>query len=418
MGERVKQEYRCNMRVLTINSVYNSGSTGKIAAAIHKGLLERGHISSIAYGRGEVVNDPGVYHIGWDWEVKLHVLHTRLFGTVGHGSILGTIQLLKYMDKFKPDVVHFHNIHGYFVNVYMLVDYIRQKEIPVVWTLHDDWAFTGRCGYFYECERWKRGCGDCPNLAEYPSTLFLDRSAGEWKRKRKAFCSIQRLVLTPPSQWLADDVRRSFLGDKWIEVVPNGIDTQDTFYPRDRNELRQKIGISQTQPVVLAVAPDFTNERKGGKYVIELANAVEKDNIKVLIVGWKGDTNSLPPNVIALPPTQNQHELAECYSAADVFVITSRGENFPTVVLESLACGTPVVGFKVGGIPEQANGHCGITVTPGDVVELRKGVLRVLSKRDSFVRKSCRKTAVEKYSNQVMIEKYISIYRELLKYRN
>ncbi|HEK86159.1 MAG TPA: glycosyltransferase [Candidatus Aminicenantes bacterium] len=402
------------MRILTINSVYNSGSTGKIIAAIHKGLLERRYVSSIAYGRGQVVNEPGVYRIGWDWEVRLHALHTRLLGTVGHGSILGTRRLMKYMDEFKPDVIHLHNIHGYFVNVYMLIDYIRQKKIPVVWTLHDNWVFTGRCGYFYECERWKSGCGDCPNLAEYPATLFFDRSASEWKRKREAFCSILGLVLTSPSQWLADDVRLSFLGDKWIEVVPNGIDTQNTFYPRDRNVVRQKLGIPQTQPVVLAVALDFTNERKGGKYVIELAKALERDNIKILIVGWIGNANNLPPNVIVLPPTRNQHELAEFYSAADVFVITSRGENFPTVVLESLACGTPVVGFRVGGIPEQVKEHCGITVAPGQIGELREAVLYILSNRNTFARELCRKTAVEKYSNEVMIEKYIGIYRRLL----
>lgn len=401
------------MKILLINSVYNYGSTGKIVAAIHKGLLERSYVSSVAYGRGQVVYEPGVYRIGWNWEFKLHAIHTRLFGTVGHGSIFGTKKLLKYLDHFKPQVIHLHNIHGYFVNVYMLIDYIRKKDIPVVWTLHDDWAFTGRCGYFYECNKWKSGCGNCPNLYEYPSTFFFDRSADEWKNKRKAFSSLPQLVLTPPSQWLADDVRRSFLSDKFIEVVPNGIDTQNTFYPRDRNVLRQRIGISQTQPVVLTVAPDFTNERKGGNYIIELAKEVEKDNIRVLIIGWKSDTNNLPQNVIALPPTQNQHELAECYSAADVFVITSRSENFPTVVLESLACGTPVVGFKVGGIPEQIKGGCGITIEPGEVGDLRKGVHHILSNSNYFSRDYCRETAVEKYSSQVMIEKYISIYMKL-----
>lgn len=402
------------MRILSINSVYSFGSTGKIATAIHKGLLERGFISSVAYGRGQVIYEPNLYRIGWAWEVNLHALHTRIFGTVGHGSYFGTKKLLNYISKFKPDVIHLHNIHAYYINVYLLFDYIRRNDIPVVWTLHDDWPFTGRCAYFYECEKWKSGCGGCPKLSEYPKTIFIDRSAGEWKRKQKAFYTIPRLVLTPPSQWLANDLQSSFLGNKQIKVVPNAIDTETIFYPRERNILRRKLGISSTQHVVLAVAPDFNNERKGGKYILELAKAVEIDNLKILIVGWKGDNNNLPANVIAIPPTKNQNELAEYYSSADVFVITSIAENFPTVVLESLACGTPVVGFKVGGIPEQIKEHCGIVVTPKDVGELRKGVLNVISNPSSFARECCRKTAVEDYSSSVMVERYVSIYRELM----
>ena len=401
------------MRVLQINTVFNRASTGKIAAVIQSGLLAGGHESAVAYGRYPI-QGPNLYRIGWGWEVYLHVLQARLTGLSGCSSVLGTTLLKRYISAFKPDVVHLHNIHGYYVHCYNLLEHLKRENIPVVWTLHDCWPFTGHCAYYEDCEKWICGCGDCPKIKTYPNSWFFDRSAEEYEQKKRSINALSKLILVTPSGWLASAVRRSFLQEKPVRVIYNGIDTKKIFYPRDRIEARRKLGISSGNSVLLALSDDFTEIRKGAKYIIELAKLLLGKKVSIVMVGVKGQCEGLPANVIALPATNNQDELAEYYSAADVFCITSVSDNFPTVVLEAAACGAPTIGFQVGGIPEQLSLGIGECVPPFDILALHNAAMGVFDNPSKYSREACRALAVKHFDRTVMLNNYISLYREAM----
>lgn len=405
------------MRILAINTVYNRASTGKIAAILHADLRARGHESMVAYGRFPVDSE-STYRIGWTWETYLHVMQSRLLGVTGRGSVLGTVRLKRFISAFRPEVIHLHNTHGYYVHFYQLLDHIRREKIPVIWTLHDNWPLTGQCCFFNECNKWQTGCGDCPQLRDYPRSWFLDRTHSEWKHKTEAIAALADLTLVTPSGWLADQVRHSSLRNRPVKVIYNGIDTEKTFFPRDRNAIHARLKIPEGNSVVLSVSDDFSVARKGASHVLEMARHFCGRKISVLIVGWNKSNAGLPPNVIALPPTTDQAELAAFYSAADVFCITSLSDNFPTVVLEAAACGTPVVGFDVGGIPEQLAHGIGACVPRQDDVELAKTVLAVLTAPAKFDRATCRQIALRSFDQKVMLQNYLALYKEITERTN
>jgi glycosyltransferase involved in cell wall biosynthesis len=286
------------MKILQINYVCKSGSTGKIAYDLHTYLCAAGHESAIIYGRGALVDDADCLRFAPVWEVYAHAALTRLTGWTGCFSPVATRKLLRFIDKFAPDVVHIHELLAYFVNIAPLMAYLKKQNIKTIWTFHSEFMYTGKCGLAYNCEKWQKECGNCPNVRNYPSSLWFDHTKAMFRAKRRLFEDFQRLTIVTPSEWLAGRVRQSFLRDKNIIVIPNGIDT-NVFNLRITSALRTKYG---AQKAVVHVTANFEDKRKGGSFVLELARRMP--DVPFFIVGNKKPVPNLPPNVCAVGRTE------------------------------------------------------------------------------------------------------------------
>ncbi len=334
------------MKVLLANVCCKEGSTGKIVYDLYHGLRKDGHEAVIAYGRGRKINEPGIHRVGIPAETYIHAGLTRLTGYTGCFSPISTRRMIRLIDEFRPDVINLHEMHAYFMNIRPLVRHIRKKGIPTVWTFHCEEMYTGKCGHAYNCTRYKDGCGKCPAVHDYPKSLWLDQTHKIWQRNKDLFDGWDVTIVTP-SQWLADRVKGSFLADKRIEVIHNGIDTEHIFYPHDATTLREQYGLTGKK-VVLAVMPNIHDERKGGPVVLALAT--QMPDLQFVIVG-ADETENYSDNVLLVKRMQDQQELATWYSLADVFLLTSQKETFSMTCAEALCCGAPVAGLE-SGAPE------------------------------------------------------------------
>lgn len=363
------------MKYLFINSVYGLRSTGKLVAQQCHRLQAQGHSCLAAYGR-QTAQDPAVQRlpIGSGMDQKLHWLLTRCFDRQGFCSGRATRKFLKAVDAYGPDVIWLHNLHGYYIQVELLFDYLRQHpEIQVYWTLHDCWAFTGHCAYFTyaRCEKWKTGCGHCKNGKGYPRTLGPARGKRNYRRKKAAFTGLKSLTLITPSRWLASLTRESFLREYPVQVVPNTVDPT-VFYPGESRIRPRRAGGERR--VILGVAVGW-EETKGFPDMLELRELLP-EQYQMVLVGVTGrQKRRLPPGIIGITATGNQQELAELYRAADVFVNPTHQDNYPTVNLEAKACGTPVVTYDVGGSPESVPAEN--VVPEGDVPALARRITAI-----------------------------------------
>jgi len=390
-----------------------SGSTGKIVYELYTRTVAEGHEAAVCYGRGAKVEERNIFKFGLDWETKLHALLTRLTGYTGCFSPLSTKRLISFIDSFQPDIIHLHEPHAYFLNLKPFFEYLGEKKIPLVYTFHCEFAYTGKCGYSYDCDRFETGCGSCPRLRDYPKTLGPDRTAAMYKEKKKLL-ERQNMLIVCPSRWLAERSKRSFLKSFDTRVIKNGIDTENIFYPRSKDEYAHLLKLHgiENEKIVLAVAPSFTTDkRKGAEYVLRLARRMTGHNVRFILIGVDAEIEDKPENVIALGRTENQQELAEYYSMADCFVICSEMENLPTTCLEAVCCGTPVVGFDAGGTAETAPEPIGLFGPYGDMEALEKNLLTML---DSTPAHSEFEKLREKYSSAHMYREYSKLYKEIL----
>ena len=392
------------MKILLIDVHYKNSSTGKIVYDLYSSLRKKGETVSVCYGRGPLSQEPDVYKFGLDWETNIHGALARLTGYNGCFSFFSTRQLLNYLDQFQPDLIHIHELHAYFVNLNSLIQYIKKKRIPVVWTFHCEYMYTGKCGYAYECEGFLKECGNCPSVRDYPKSLWFDRTKKMFRMKKELLRDLNFTIVTP-SQWLADRVKMSYLNEKPLKVIHNGIDTESTFYPRNSEETNYlKVCNSlDDRPIVLSVAPDIMNERKGGKEILKVAEIMK--DLQFVLVGT-GETKKFSDNVLLIHRTKNQDELARWYSLADLFLICSKKENFPTTCIESLCCGTPIVGIDAGGTKETAPYPYGKFVKFNTL--LPKEIENQLNAK--IPRDAIREKAVELFSKEVMCDSYEKLY--------
>ncbi len=398
-----------SMKITLIDVNYKSGSTGKIVFDLKGGLENEGHEVFVCYGRGPVCSEDKVVRFSTKVEVYFHAFMTRITGLTGFYSFFSTRKLLRAIKKNGPDIVHIHELHGYFVNIGPIMNYLKMKQIKTIWTFHCEFMYTGRCGYSYKCNRWKEHCGNCPQLSEYPATYFFDFSRFMKRQKEKWFESFSNLKIVTPSNWLAHRVKQSFLKDKPISVVYNGIDVVNTFYPRSVGiNTKIKYDIPEEARIVLSVAPGIMSDRKGGEYVVQIAKQMIEENVFFVMVGVDDLTKSFPKNIIPISRTENQNELAELYSLADIFLLTSMKETFSLVCAESLACGTKVVGFDSGAPTEIAPDGYGKFVPHGDINSLIE-LIREALVEDKEIQK-CRDFAVKNYSKERMYEEYKKLY--------
>ena len=339
------------MKYLFINVVAGSGSTGRIAAEQCRKLQEQGYECILAYGRWES-NCEGVktHRIGTSLDYRVHGLLTRLFDFHGFGSKRATREFLRWVKEYDPDVIWLHNIHGYYLNIELLFEYLKTCGKTIRWTLHDCWVFTGHCSHFsyVGCEQWKTECSKCVQLKEYPKCMGLSNVRRNFARKKLAFTNVPNLTLITPCCWLADQVRQSFLRDYPVEVEYNKIDT--TVFQPTQSDFREKYGL-QNKTVLLGVASKWS-ERKGLQDQLALIESLG-DTYRLVLVGVsEEEKKGFPAKVLGILRTENARQLAEIYTAADYLINTSYEETYPTVNLEAQACGTHVMAYDVGGTKE------------------------------------------------------------------
>ena len=355
------------MRLLIINSVCGIKSTGRIALDIAKEYESTGYEVKIAYGRENVPPEAKKYaiRIGTEWDVRIHGIKSRLFDAHGLGSKRATKTFLKWADSFNPDILWLHNIHGYYINYELLFDWIKSRpEMEVKWTLHDCWAFTGHCAHFIAsgCDKWEEQCEDCPSLKEYPKSFLFDNSKDNYKRKQAAFTGVNRLTIITPSEWLKNCVKASFLKDYEVAVKKNEIDMA-IFKPTPSN-FKSEHGIADKK-MLLGVASTWS-EKKGLKDFYKLNELLPDDFVIVLVGLTAKQISVLPKGMIGIEKTNSKSELAEIYSAADIFLNLSYEETYPTVNLEAQACGTRVIAYDVGGTKETLK-TSGLLISPGNI---------------------------------------------------
>ena len=344
------------MKVLMINSVCGVGSTGRICTDIADMLIAQGHECKIAYGRKIVPEKYKdiAYRIGSDFGVKVNGVKARLFDNEGFNARSATKKLIKWIKHYNPDVIHLHNLHGYYLNVKLLFNYLKTCGKKVVWTLHDCWSFTGHCTHFQvpHCDKWQTECGKCIRSKDYPKAIF-SHAKRNFKRKKQIFCGVPNLTIVTPSKWLAELVKQSFLKEYPVQVINNGIDL--TVFKPTASDFREKYGL-QNKKVILGVA-NVWEKRKGFDDFLELAKLIS-DDYRIVLVGVTDEQlKKLPPNVIGIKRTNSATELAQIYTAADVLFNPTYEDNYPTVNLEAQACGTPVITYPTGGsvesVPEE-----------------------------------------------------------------
>lgn len=367
------------MNVLQLNVVCGIRSTGRICAMLSDALEARGDQCNIAYGRFHV---PPAYKdvavkIGSRADSVLHGLKSRLWDGTGFGSRRATQRFVQWLRENPPDVIHLHNLHGYYLHLGVLVSYLKECGKPIIWTLHDCWPMTGHCTYFEQsgCDKWRTQCDNCPQQSEYPAS-WMDRSAQNFLKKRALLAAVPRMTLVTPSHWLAECVRDSFLREYPLRVIPNGVDLH-RWKPCD-STFRSSHGL-QDRTIVLSVASVW-DARKNAEDLFQLADMLGAKYQVVMVGQYAGN---VPKNVIHITHTDSARALAELYTAADVLVNPTLEDNFPTVNLEALACGTPVITYKTGGSPETIDETCGVVVaerTPAalaDAVRAHRGAWSV-----------------------------------------
>lgn len=394
------------MKVLQINTFGNL-STGKIAVDIYRTLRAHGSEGAVAFARNEVPGDVPSFKIGNPLSVYTDGVFTRLTDKAGHYSKGATEKLIKQIKEYDPDIIHLHNLHGYYINVPVLFDYLKDAGKPVVWTLHDCWAYTGHCCYYSMagCEKWKtHGCSKCPQKKAYPASIFKDNSSKNFSEKNQMFHSVKNLHLVCVSKWLDNELKASFLKDIPSIVIYNGIDTS-VFKPSSGN-FRIKYNVGDKR-IVLGVASTW-DTRKGLADFIELSKILD-ERYKIVLVGLNDKQKaSLPDNMIGIGRTDGPKELAEIYSASNVLFNASVEETFGLPNVESLACGTPVVAYNCTGIPETMTENDGYIVEPHDLknVALKIGEICDAGKRievSSF-----------RFPKDKTYEAYMKLYEELV----
>lgn len=405
-------------KLLQINPVLRTNtSTGRIMQEIGELAIANGWESHIAYSYGRDGLKPcrsRLVPVGNKIDVALHGLYTRLTDRHGLASRRATRAFIRKVEEIRPDVVHIHNIHGYFLNYRLLFDYLSSAGIPVVWTVHDCWLYTGHCYYYTYagCDKWQTGCGSCPQRKKFPASWFVDRSAQNFRDKRDAFTSVppSRLTIVPVSEWIRGEMRRSFFRDYPFRVIHNGINT-DVFRPSSPAEAKRRYAL-EGKHIYLGVAALWHPE-KGVDDFLRLAAMLSDDEVIVMIGVDEKLQKRLPENIVGIRRTENVRQMAELYSAADAFVNPTWQDNYPTVNLEAIACGTPVVTYRTGGSVEAVTAETGVVVERGDVDGLLRAVRAIRQRGKEAYVSPCRDYALAHFRKEDRYADYIRLYEDL-----
>lgn len=400
------------MKILQINCVYPQGATGKLTADIHHRLLADGHESMVLYSRGKQNVEPHTRRVSSTLEGKVNHLISMLTGYVYGGCGLQTRKIIRQIEGYRPDVVHLQCINGYFVNVYRLIRYLNEHQIPTVLTLHADFMFTANCGSAFDCDRWQKGCGHCPRLKQATHSLFFDKTHQSFLKMKHAFEGFgDKIRVVGVSEFVSKRAKQSpVMKDLTVTTLRNGVDTE-IFNPLARRDIRGTLGLAPDEKMVLWVTSLFTHE-KGKDYFFELADRMKNSRYRFVVVG-ADKPKAYEGDVIFAGYITDRHLLASYHSAADVMLCCSRQESLPTVCLEAQCCGTPVVAFDVGGVSETIVDGMGEVVPLGNLSMMADAVAR-WSDLKPAISKDTVNDALRRLSVSNMTEAYIALYKSMM----
>jgi len=398
------------MKVLQINIFNTNGSTGRIVRGICDALQTCGHEAYTAYAKGEPTNENN-YKIQTEFGYNFSIIQTRILGKHGFFDVSHTKKLINWIRHIAPDIIHLHNIHGHYINIEILLQFLKEYRRPVIWSLHDCWAFTGHCAHFdyIGCEKWKTLCHDCPQLAYYPITWFFDKTASIYKRKKEIITGAQNIRFVVPSKWMLGCVGQSYLQGMEVHMIPNGIDTK-LFAPTE-SDIKGQLGI-EDKKMLLGVAFAF-NERKGVDYFNKLAELLPEDHKLVLLGVEERHKHFFNYKIMILHRTNSEIEMAKVYSSADVYINPTLEETQGMTNIEALSCGVPVVTFDSGGSPECITKMTGKVVDRGNIEGFYRAALDLADKKTEYSR-HCREYAVSNCDKKRQNERYLRLYKEVL----
>lgn len=394
------------MKVLMINVVCGIRSTGRICTDLAQALEDQGHTVKIAYGREQVPEQYQKYavRIGTDRDVKLAGAEARLLDNAGFSNKKATEKFIEWVKQYDPDVIHLHNLHGYYINVEVLFKYLKTCGKKIIWTLHDCWAFTGHSAYCdaIKCTRWENGCHNCPQTGEYPKS-YVDHSKRNWNRKKDLFTNVPNLTIVTPSHWLAGLVKKSFLKDYPVEVIHNGIDTTK-FYPL-KNDFRKFYHL-EDKFILLGVASSW-DKMKGLDDFVKLADLLD-DSYKIVLVGLTDEQiEKLPQKILGIKRTNSVKELVYIYSDSNLLLNLSYCESYSNVNMEAMKCGTPVIAYDTGGSPETVRKYGGYII--------KQGNLKTLVEKIQDVKANQKRSELIQIDNKdidyhTAVRKYLTLY--------
>lgn len=400
------------MRVYQVNVVCGSGSTGRIAVELGRGIIHQNGACRIAYGRGNcAATDIDCINISRKQEVYAHAILTRFADCHGLASKKATRRLIQNIESYSPDLIHLHNIHGYYLNYEILFRFLQAYGKPVVWTMHDCWAFTGHCAHYdaIGCSRWKTICKNCPALSSYPATMYGGNVRSNYERKRKCFTTVPGLTIVTPSNWLKEQVRQSFLKDINCITIPNGIDLTQ-FRPTE-SDLRWNMNC-QGKTLILGVASVWT-KNKGMEDFVHLRDMLDSKYVMCMVGLTEEQVQQLPKGIIGKTRTENVRELAQYYTAADIFLNLTYEDTFPTTNIEALACGTPVITYNTGGSPEFFTEGCGKVIEKGNLEAVMHTLQSQKSEKEYDINAClCR---AEQFDEKKCHEQYWNLYKQIVK---
>lgn len=400
-------------KVVQINSVCGIGSTGRTAVELAENMELKGYECLIAYGQGTTTYK-NAYKIGSRLENHLHNILSRITGKQGYFSKCATKRLVKRIISFDPDIIHLRNLHGNYLNLETLFKYLIKVQKPVVWSLHDCWAFTGKCAHYTEvaCYKWQTHCHQCPQVHEYPPSILLDKSKTMFSDKKKWFTGVDNLTIIPVSNWLGAEVKKSFLAKYPIVPIYNWVN-HEIFKPYEES-VKDKYGIPQGKFLVLGVSAGWAPNSPKFQDFVALSRILSED-FQMVLIGSNRKGLSIPPNIIHIPYVNNTTELAKLYSNVDVYVHLSREDTFGKVIAEALSCGTPAIVYNATGCPEIVGEGCGYIVKKGAIQEVKEKILQVQKNGKKIYSEACRNYVIENFDMKRNIHSTLKLYNTVKK---
>ncbi len=403
-------------KLLQIDSCLNMYSTGHITESIAKLALNRGWDCYIVHGSRYVRRPSCMKDIQSvsKFGEYIHFIESILFDNHGLASRRATRRVVEQIKQIKPDVIQLHCIHGYYLNYKILFEFLNSIKIPVIWTFHDCWAFTGHCAHFMSvgCYKWRDGgCFQCPLTGDYPKSIF-DFSKRNYKLKKSLFMNNKNIHIVTVSKWLESVTRESFFSGKDIFTIYNGIDTK-VFRPLDDNSLKKEMALENKH--VLVAAATSWSKYKGLFDYISLSSLFEDDVVFILIGLTDNQINSMPSNIVGLKRTSSALELAKYYSMADIVLNLSYQETFGLTTIEGMACGTPGIVYNTTASPELITSETGFIVEPGDINGVYHAITEILKKGKESYSNACRARVQMLYDKDKIFSDYVDFYESLIK---